>query len=99
MMLQSAFGPSFEVSIRTLWFDDSSGGLGNIEVLGMTETQVLLGKIAALRQRLEQAQGLAREAGSAAASLVEETRDEKGRIWRLERRLAAGADDSALLDG
>jgi hypothetical protein len=64
----------------------------------MSDTQVLLGKIAALRQRLEQAQGLAHEAGSAAASLAEATRDETGRIWRLERRLGAGADDSALLD-
>jgi hypothetical protein len=39
----------------------------------MTETRMLLGKIQALRQRLEQAQGLANEARYAAASLVEET--------------------------
>lgn len=39
----------------------------------MSETQVLLGKIQALRQRLEQAQGLANEARSAAAALMEET--------------------------
>jgi hypothetical protein len=39
----------------------------------MSETQVLLGKIQALRQRLEQAQGLANEARTAAAALVEET--------------------------
>jgi HD-GYP domain-containing protein (c-di-GMP phosphodiesterase class II) len=39
----------------------------------MSETRVLLGKIQALRQRLEQAQGLANEARSAAAALVEET--------------------------
>ena len=36
----------------------------------MSETQVLLGKIAALRQRLEQAQGLAREADTAASTLA-----------------------------
>ena len=35
----------------------------------MSGTQVLLGKITALRQRLEQAQGLAREADSAAVAL------------------------------
>ena len=34
----------------------------------MSETRVLLGKIQALRQRLEQAQGLANEARSAAAA-------------------------------
>jgi HD-GYP domain-containing protein (c-di-GMP phosphodiesterase class II) len=64
----------------------------------MSDTQVLLGKIAALRQRLEQAQGLAHEAGSAAASLAEETRGETGRIWRLERHLASAANDGGLLD-
>src|SRR5437870_4576505 len=64
----------------------------------MTETQGLLGKIAALRQRLEQAQGLAREAGSAAAALSSETRDAAGRIWRLERRVAHGAENADILD-
>jgi HD-GYP domain-containing protein (c-di-GMP phosphodiesterase class II) len=64
----------------------------------MSDTQVLLGKIAALRQRLEQAQGLVQEAGSAAATLVEEQGDEIGRAWRLDRRLAAGAAEGALLD-
>jgi len=39
----------------------------------MSETRVLLGKIQALRQRLEQAQGLANEARTAAAALVEES--------------------------
>lgn len=65
----------------------------------MTDTQVLLGKIAALRQRLEQAQGLARDAGSAAAALTGETRDETGRVWRLERQVAAGGENASLLDG
>ncbi len=61
----------------------------------MSETQVLLSKIAALRQRLEQAQGLAREAGSAAASL---TTVPSGRLSRLEHQVRIGADDSTLLD-
>jgi HD-GYP domain-containing protein (c-di-GMP phosphodiesterase class II) len=65
----------------------------------MTDTQVLLGKIAALRQRLEQAQGLARDADSAATALAGETRDDAGRIWRLERRAASGEQVAALLDG
>src|SRR5215831_7236997 len=66
---------------------------------GMTDTQVLLGKIAALRQRLEQAQGLARDADSAATALAGETRDDAGRIWRLERGAASGERVAALLDG
>jgi HD-GYP domain-containing protein (c-di-GMP phosphodiesterase class II) len=66
---------------------------------GMTDTQVLLGKITALRQRLEQAQGLARDAGSAAAALSGEARDDAGRVWRLERRVATGGENAALLDG
>jgi HD-GYP domain-containing protein (c-di-GMP phosphodiesterase class II) len=64
----------------------------------MSDTQVLLGKIAALRQRLEQAQGLVQEAGSAAAELAEGEEDESKRTWRLDRHLAAGAQDSLLLD-
>src|SRR5262245_54068649 len=66
---------------------------------GMTDTQVLLGKIAALRQRLEQAQGLARDADSAAATLAGTPRDDSGRVWRLERQVESGADHAALLDG
>src|SRR5437868_4598486 len=66
---------------------------------GMTDTQTLLGKIVALRQRLEQAQGLAREAGTAAAALSGHSRPDPGRVWRLERHVSAGADDAAALDG
>jgi hypothetical protein len=65
----------------------------------MTDTQMLLGKIAALRQRLDQAQGLARDAGSAAAALAEGPSEDASRIWRLERRVASGGMDAALLDG
>jgi HD-GYP domain-containing protein (c-di-GMP phosphodiesterase class II) len=65
----------------------------------MTDTHVLLGKITALRQRLEQAQVLARQAGSAAAELTEQTRDASGRVWRLEHQASAGQEHAALLDG
>jgi hypothetical protein len=61
----------------------------------MTETQALLGKIAALRQRLEQAQGLVTEAGSAAAALAG---GDGGRLEVLRRRAAAGAEHDALVD-
>jgi HD-GYP domain-containing protein (c-di-GMP phosphodiesterase class II) len=61
----------------------------------MTDTQALLGKIAALRQRLEQAQGLANEAGSAAAALAG---GDGGRLEILQRKAAAGAEHDALVD-
>jgi HD-GYP domain-containing protein (c-di-GMP phosphodiesterase class II) len=50
----------------------------------MTDTQALLGKITALRQRLQQAQGLAQEAGSTAAA--------------LERIVNAGTDHDDAMD-
>ncbi len=65
----------------------------------MSDTQVLLGKIAALRQRLEQAQGLVNEAGSTAASLAEEGLEGLTRARPLKLRLATGAEHNALLDG
>jgi HD domain len=61
----------------------------------MSETQTLLGKIAALRQRLEQAQGLVHEAGSAAAALAG---DDGARLEVLQHRTAAGAEHDALVD-
>ena len=61
----------------------------------MSETQTLLGKIAALRQRLEQAQGLANEAGSAAAALAG---DDGGRLEVLRRKTDNGAEHDALVD-
>jgi HD-GYP domain-containing protein (c-di-GMP phosphodiesterase class II) len=64
----------------------------------MTDTRVLLGKIAALRERLDQAQGLARDADSAASALADETRGDSCRVRRLERRVASGAADALLLD-
>ena len=50
----------------------------------MSETQVLLGKIQALRQRLEQAQVLANEARTAATALVEESSGSR-RLLSFER--------------
>jgi HD-GYP domain-containing protein (c-di-GMP phosphodiesterase class II) len=59
----------------------------------MSESQLLLSKIAALRQRLEQAKGLADDAGSL---LEKETNPD--RLRQLERQVASGARQSALLD-
>jgi HD-GYP domain-containing protein (c-di-GMP phosphodiesterase class II) len=61
----------------------------------MSDTQVLLSKISALRQRLEQAQGLVTEAGSAVAELA----GDAGRLRNLERQVAAGSEHNAQLDG
>jgi hypothetical protein len=61
----------------------------------MSDTQVLLSKIAALRQRLEQAHGLIQDAGSTAASLLENGPDA---VSVLERKVAAGSRQHALLD-
>ncbi|HVS35625.1 MAG TPA: HD domain-containing phosphohydrolase [Gemmataceae bacterium] len=58
----------------------------------MTETQSLLGKIAALRQRLEQAQKLASEANTAARDLFAPT------VGVLERRTHDGEAQDAALD-
>jgi HD-GYP domain-containing protein (c-di-GMP phosphodiesterase class II) len=60
----------------------------------MMETQVLLSKIAALRQRLEQAHGIVREADSQAVALL------KGGdvLDALQRKVAAGAIQQTLLD-
>lgn len=60
----------------------------------MSETQSLLGKIAALRQRLEQAQKLASEANNAARDLFGAPT-----VAVLERRAADGAEHDAALDG
>jgi hypothetical protein len=60
----------------------------------MMETQILLSKIAALRQRLEQAQGIVREADTAAAALLQGGTV----IDALERKVSAGAQQQSLLD-
>jgi HD-GYP domain-containing protein (c-di-GMP phosphodiesterase class II) len=63
----------------------------------MTDTQVLLGKISALRQRLQQAQGLAQEADSAAAALAGATGPGM-HIQTLERLAADGAKHDAEME-
>ncbi len=63
----------------------------------MSETQVLLGKIQALRQRLEQAQGLANEARSAATALIEETAGNRS-LSAFERLVEDGDDHDAQFD-
>ncbi len=62
----------------------------------MSDTQLLLNKIAALRQQLEQVQGLVSDAGSAAAS--KENPDEKSRLRKLQSQVAAGSHHTSLLD-
>ncbi len=64
----------------------------------MSETRVLLGKIQALRQRLEQAQGLANDARSAAAALFEETASAGRRIGSFDRLVAEGGDHDTQVD-
>jgi hypothetical protein len=63
----------------------------------MSETRVLLGKIQALRQRLEQAQGLANEARTAAAALVEEPSGGR-RLISFERLVEENNEHDHQLD-
>jgi hypothetical protein len=65
----------------------------------VTETQALLRKIAALRQRLEQARGLVEDAGSAAAALLEQAPDRPDPVQALRLKVAAGARSGGLVDG
>jgi hypothetical protein len=64
----------------------------------MSDTQVLLNKIAALRQQLDQVRGLADDAGSAAASLMTAGTDATKRVRRLERQVTVGSEQARLLD-
>lgn len=66
--------------------DSEAGKAGDV---GMSDTQQLLGKIVALRQRLEQAKDLVPEAAAAA---------EADSLQALADRVAAGARQDALLD-
>lgn len=61
----------------------------------MTDTQTLVGTIAALRKRLEQAQGLAREATSAVGSLDAEDR---ASLESLRRQAAVVAEVDETVD-
>lgn len=51
----------------------------------MSEAHELLGRIGALKRRLEQAQGLINEAGHAAVHLIHEEATGLSRLWGLER--------------
>jgi HD-GYP domain-containing protein (c-di-GMP phosphodiesterase class II) len=62
----------------------------------MSETQVLLSKITALRQKLEQVRGLAQDAGSAATALAKQNKEVPERT--LRRRAALASEQAALLD-
>jgi HD-GYP domain-containing protein (c-di-GMP phosphodiesterase class II) len=64
----------------------------------MVETQSLLGKITALRQRLEQAQGLAKEAGSAAVALLGDQTGPPEHVLSLEQQAVVGGEHDAHLD-
>src|SRR5437016_3746034 len=63
----------------------------------MSDTQTLLNKIAALRQRLEHAAVLAQKVGEDGSSLMPETREGTGRIQQLEKQVRDGARDSTAL--
>src|SRR5262245_43722501 len=65
----------------------------------MSDTGALLNDIAALRQRLKQAEGLADSANAAAASLLEDAPCGPARVHHLERCIRDGARQTALLDG
>jgi HD-GYP domain-containing protein (c-di-GMP phosphodiesterase class II) len=60
----------------------------------MTETQALLGKIAALRQRLEQARGLAEDA----ATLVDKEAEPSDPVTILRQKVEVSARVGALVD-
>jgi HD domain len=63
----------------------------------MSDTRGLLQRITALRQRLDQAQGMLKEAGTTAAALIV-TAKAPDLPERLEEQVAAGARVQALLD-
>jgi HD-GYP domain-containing protein (c-di-GMP phosphodiesterase class II) len=64
----------------------------------MTDTQALLGKITALRQRLTQAQTLAGEARAAACALAGEEDNPALHLAALERQVAEGGEHDAAVD-
>src|SRR5262245_9108711 len=62
----------------------------------MSDTQAILRKIAALRQRLDKAQGVVRDAPAAPVPLEPAVADP---VERLEEQVAAGARHNALIEG
>jgi HD-GYP domain-containing protein (c-di-GMP phosphodiesterase class II) len=69
------------------------------EEASMTETQVLMGKIAALRQRLEQARGLVDDAGSAVAALAQGAPKRPDPLIVLQQRIALSRQQAQLVEG
>jgi HD-GYP domain-containing protein (c-di-GMP phosphodiesterase class II) len=63
----------------------------------MTETQTLLDKIATLRQRMAQAQGLAQEGTTAAVALAAENPGPLGHLLDFERQVVAGTEQDLEL--
>src|SRR5665213_1074213 len=64
----------------------------------MSETRTLLTKISALRQRLDQVQGLADEARSAATALLAGLGDDPAEGVSFETAIRAAADQDTALD-
>src|SRR5262249_35071191 len=73
------------------------GGIRQLWGTKMSDTQVLLKKIAALRQRLEQAPGLVKDVDGAPA-VAEEKQPGPLRVHRLERYVADAGQHHVLLD-
>jgi HD-GYP domain-containing protein (c-di-GMP phosphodiesterase class II) len=73
----------------------NAGTLATGEDTTMTETQTLLGKIAALRQRLEQARGLAEDA---AVTLVSSAAGKADSLAALRQKVAVSAEVGALME-
>jgi len=64
----------------------------------MSDTQELLGKITALRLRLQQAQGLVTEAGSAVASILRDGANPDQKQTVLERQADAASECDWQID-
>jgi HD-GYP domain-containing protein (c-di-GMP phosphodiesterase class II) len=64
----------------------------------MSDTQVLLQKIAALRQQLEEVQGLGQDAASASAGISRDAAPTATRVRRLEFQVATGSRHEAFLE-
>jgi len=78
---------------------DKSAEMGRVGNTTMGDTQLLLSKIAALRQRLEQARSLTSAPEVPVACRVSQDASTTSRVEDLQRRISAGAQHHALLDG
>ena len=64
----------------------------------MSEARELLGKIVALRQRLEQVQGLAQEASTAAVTILQDQGPGLAQLWDLQEKTKQGDKHDRSLD-